>query len=450
MNLTIIITASYIPTHPSIQLIREVIESLRYTNCSDIPVLLAHDYNPHPHYATYLKNLEMYIADKPNFKIILRDSKGHLTGNVRHALTFVNTEFILLLQHDLPFIRQLPPLSKVIEDMKANPSLKHVRFNRLINTYNMYDKYWLFGKQVSSINFIYTRTPGWSDQNHLARTSYYKDLIMKECKDGTFMEAQLYWSIKDETSHEDYGTYLFGKLEEAPYTGDLDGRNTYLRNTILIFQNPNHLYSPIINGLSGEFNFIWVNPACFVISQFQTQLETVYACLIDLHYYADILKLISSKYYSKINFICSKEAEIHMYGSDSVKDVFSCSATTPELSLLLTKHTVKTIPHLVPLNDLSAWRTMIQAMIHKNKRVRVYTKGIFDSYDLEDVRRFEQIKRSYPLCSLVVGVVEDSPRSLGERIELVQSCKFVDEVCKTTSLPESDFFKTTYSIDIIL
>jgi len=451
MDLTVIITASYIPSHPSIQLMQEVIESLRYTTCtSETPVLLAHDYNPHPHYTTYLKNLEMYIADKPNFKIVLRDSKGHLTGNVRHAVTFVTTEFILLLQHDLPFLRQLPPLSKVIEDMKINPSLKHVRFNRLINTYNMYDKYWLFGKQVSSTNFKYTRTSGWSDQNHLARTSYYKDLILKECKDGAFMEAQLYWKIKDESTHETYGTYLFGELEEAPYTGDLDGRHTYLKNTIIIFQTSTIMYSPIVNGLSGEFHFIWVDPSCFVMSHFQTQLETSYACLTDLHYYADIFKLIPSRYHSKFNFICSKEAEIHKYGSDSVKDVFSCSATTPELSSLLTKYTVNTIPHLVPLNDITAWRTMIQSMIYKNKHIRIYTKGTFETYDLEDVRRFEQIKRSYPFCSLVVGVIKEGMKPYKDREEFIRSCKFVDEICKEVEPTESEFFLKKYNLDLCL
>jgi glucuronate isomerase len=172
--------------------------------------------------------------------------------------------------------------------------------------------------------------------------------------------------------------------------------------------------------------------------------------LTDLHYYADIFKLISSRYYSKINFICSKEAEIHKYGSDSVKDIFSCSAMTPELSSLLTKHTVNTIPHLVPLNDLTAWRTMIQAMIRKNKSVRIYTKGVFESYDLEDVRRFEQIKRSYPLCSLVVGVIKEGIRPYKDREELVRSCKFVDEICKEVEITESEFFLKKYNLDLCL
>ena len=92
---------------------------------------------------------------------------------------------------------------------------------------------------------------------------------------------------------------------------------------------------------------------------------------------------------------------------------------------------------------------MIQAMIRKNRQVRIYTKGIFETYDLEDVRRFEQIKRSYPLCSLVVGVIKEGIRPYKDREELVRSCKFVDEICKEVENTESEFFLKKYNLDII-
>jgi hypothetical protein len=49
MNLTVIITASHCPSHPSIFLIKDVLESLRFLNLDpNTPILLAHDYNNHP------------------------------------------------------------------------------------------------------------------------------------------------------------------------------------------------------------------------------------------------------------------------------------------------------------------------------------------------------------------------------------------------------------------
>jgi len=380
----------------------------------------------------------------------MRLTRGCLVGNVRHALTFVKTEFILLLQHDLPFTRTLPDLSKVMEDMKINPSLKHIRFNRLFNTYNMYDKYWLFGKQVASTNYTYTRTPGWSDNNHLALTSYYNNLIMKECKDGGFMEGDLYWKIKDEASHETYGTYLFGGLDEAPYTSHSDGRHTILSKEVLIFSKyaPTNPYKSMAEGLSGEFCFTWMNPTCFYKQQFLKKIQTVTICIVSLFYYSDIFQMVPAEFHSKIVFVCSDRSQVHMYGSDSVKDTFTCSAISEELQSLLAKYTVHTFIPLTPFDNLSAWRSLFQTVLNKNHTIRIYSKGVFDSYTITDVRRFQQIKRTYPRCILAVGVLEGEQYE--QRVELIQSCKYVDEICHRAPLVETDAFLKKYNIDITL
>jgi len=62
------------------------------------------------------------------------------------------------------------------------------------------------------------------DQNHLSPTSYYKDIILKECCDGTFMEAILHGKIIDENTHKKYGTYLFGPLNHKQIIHHSNGR----------------------------------------------------------------------------------------------------------------------------------------------------------------------------------------------------------------------------------
>ena len=59
-NLSVIITASYIQSHPSIELIKETIESLKFINKKDIDVLITHDYSNEKDYQTYLNKLEQY------------------------------------------------------------------------------------------------------------------------------------------------------------------------------------------------------------------------------------------------------------------------------------------------------------------------------------------------------------------------------------------------------
>jgi len=62
--------------------------------------------------------------------------------------------------------------------MKTNPELKHVRFNKRANLKQASDALNdLFGKQLVSTNYTYTRTPSWSDQNHICLSKYYRDII---------------------------------------------------------------------------------------------------------------------------------------------------------------------------------------------------------------------------------------------------------------------------------
>lgn len=229
---SIIISSSFIDSHPSISYIKYVIESLKYAKINkDTPIILAHDYSPYSKYEEYLKNLENYISNYKNIKIVVRDTHGHLTGNIRNAFKFINTEYVLIIQHDLPFIKEFE-IEKVIEDMKKNPELKHIRFNKRQTIKSGSDALNnLFGKQIKSKNYIYTRTPAWSDQNHLCRTDYYRDIILKECSDGKYMEQYLFNKSQTEAIHNKYGTYIFGKINESPYIFHIDGRkNIFTEN----------------------------------------------------------------------------------------------------------------------------------------------------------------------------------------------------------------------------
>ena len=224
---SIIITASFIPSHPSIDLIKTTIESLHYISMNkDTPIILAHDYSTNSKFIEYLTNLNEYISNKPAIKLVVRDSHGCLTGNIRNAFNYVTTEYVLLIQHDLPFIKSFE-IEKVIEDMRHTPELKHIRFNKRATIKIIVDALNdLFGKQITSQNYTYTRTPGWSDNNHLCHSDYYRNIILKECPDGSFMEHFVHGKSTTEETHAKYGTYIFGKLNESAYITHTDGRNT--------------------------------------------------------------------------------------------------------------------------------------------------------------------------------------------------------------------------------
>ena len=227
-DLSIIITASFIPSHPNIKIIKEVIESLSLINHpTNTKIILAHDYSNHPDYLKYLDNIEEYIKDNKYFKLVVRSNHGHLVGNIRNALQHVDSEFVLIIQHDLKFNKRPIEIMNIIKDMIENPELKHIRFNKRCNRKTNCDSFYnLFGLEIKGRYYTYTRTNAWSDNNHICPTSYYKNIIMKECSDGKPMEQFLLLKSKNEKAHSKYGTYLFGPVEDRAYIKHLDGKNS--------------------------------------------------------------------------------------------------------------------------------------------------------------------------------------------------------------------------------
>jgi len=448
MDLTILITASFIPSHPSIKIIKKTIESLTYLSLPpEIPVLLAHDFHTNTNYELYFKNLENFIKDKPTFKIIRRDTPGCLTGNVRTGIDHVKTKFVLILQHDLPFIRKVPDLSKILEDINAIPELKHIRFNRLKNKPNMCDQYWLFGKQQVSIHNTYTQTPGWSDNNHLCLTSYYKDLILKECPDGSFMEISLLGKIYDETSHKKYGTYLFGAYGEERYIGHLDGRFTIFEKDLVFLTSRKELYTPLFKLLESDYKIQVFDPKCFLMDTFVKSIHSCNVCIVDHIYYKDMYRMFNLDILKKFHFVCSDILELNYYGTEQLTDICSYSTTNADL--------LKYLPNpsfLTRIDNPNEWVACISHILQKTKKFRIYLQHDFDLFHVGHIQMLKQIKTIYPQSSLFVGIEtsEHDIYTLEERKEYLRMCKYVDEICEEENVKPTCSFLSYYNIDMIV
>ncbi len=232
-KLTVIITASFVRSHPSIRLVLGVLKSLDKININQCHIILAHDFSDNRRYEKYFERLLRYCSDHSltNVTIVRRDDNGKLVGNIRYAFPHVDTKWLLVLQHDFPFCSSFD-IEKVIEDMENNSQLKMVRFPKeavdlkptaVNKDWDLKNK--LFGKQLQCKNFTYTRTPSWSDNNHLCESKYYRDIVLVECRDGSFMEETLN-PLNTENTHSKYGTYIFGSLKDGPCIEHTDGYGT--------------------------------------------------------------------------------------------------------------------------------------------------------------------------------------------------------------------------------
>lgn len=244
-EITVIVSTSPVQSNPEIKMITSVIRSVseKLFNGLTFKLIIACDGIKELEtniikisYQEFIKNLKDYYQNDPLIQIIICPYHGHLTGNLRNACKYVDTEFILVLQHDLIFVQEIN-LSKVIQDMKIYPVMKHLRFNKRFNIKDGWDRTKKFAKDiiVSTTENTYISTEAWSDQNHLCRLSYYQEIILQEVPDGCFMESILNQTCKGH--HSKYGTYIYGNINFPNTILHLDGAET--RRSKIYQQNRN-------------------------------------------------------------------------------------------------------------------------------------------------------------------------------------------------------------------
>lgn len=142
---SVIITSSLIPTHPSIDMVNQTIQSLqvhlRGLNLSETPIFVTVDgLPPNSNNFDNWKRLKDYAANLreefdgngnsqyPNVRVLESDVHLHIAGSVRMAMDHVGTKYVYVLQHDLPFARGIDHVNAV-KSMEQHPTLiRCVRF----------------------------------------------------------------------------------------------------------------------------------------------------------------------------------------------------------------------------------------------------------------------------------------------------------------------------------
>jgi hypothetical protein len=245
-DITVLVSASYLDSHPEITFIKEVVESLTLTGIpEDTQIILSHDKikpgiegfeDKEKAYEEYFKNLQEYAANSKfkNIEILKAPEWGHLTRTLKYAVSQVKTKYMLVLQHDIHIRREIPVL-KMLDLMEKYEHIKHLRFNVRRNhpTFMWWDGYkggkTLFAEEeYDGVKLCVT--PAWSDQNHLATKEYYENIVFPDCTnpDGEliydFMENRLNGMCHH--NHSRYGTYIYGEYGAPRTSRHSDGRKS--------------------------------------------------------------------------------------------------------------------------------------------------------------------------------------------------------------------------------
>ena len=248
---TIIVTSSFIPSLPSTELIDETIESLHYLEglrLQSTPIIITIDgaYNkdrgPNAPRTKVLQEYKQklqqkYLArDVPhnNITILTSETNIKLVGNVQKAMDIVNTEFVYLVQHDMPFIAPINHTGLVATfHNHPDDQVRLVRFSPRKTLTRHRDHILgvceedeiMFHDVASNIHLSKTHT--WSDNNHFTRKSYYEEIFTTiDGWDNTrYMEEKMKVMGIDNCSY--WGTYLYGAIGDRPTILHRDGRRKY-------------------------------------------------------------------------------------------------------------------------------------------------------------------------------------------------------------------------------
>ncbi|MDA8580182.1 hypothetical protein N9K72_04355 [Pontimonas sp.] len=245
---TVVVTTNLIPSAPDTSVIAETLKSLEHlvTEVS-YRVLVVGDglktseklRGSTPRWNAYKKNLESLLLSRTNTSLYFRKNWGHISQTLLFALRHINTEYVLIVQHDLPFIRDLD-LDAIIAAMRREPKLKHVRFNLRSNfpdgqdggtTRNRgrveEDRQWFFQQHIGPLpdRLPFIRTLSWSDNNFICSAEYLSQTILGPIGASRVAPEWVFNSLGTEENHEVLGTYVFGAVGDPPAIRHTDGRH---------------------------------------------------------------------------------------------------------------------------------------------------------------------------------------------------------------------------------
>jgi len=237
-SINVVVLANPSESHPSTQIIEETIESVRnFTGLNKAHFILSHDGIPNSlvhlksQYEEYLSNLEIKFNRDPQVTILRAQKHLHLSGNISQALRIVKSKYVLLVQHDLPFIRKIE-IDHCLLALEKYPEIKHLRFNKEENFPYEFDcmppnrrkSYTQHNLELNKNSISVIKTLGWSDNNHLCNKDYYEKVVFQIVKNRKIAPEHALNKVSNVFTGRLLGNYIYGAVGDPAAIKHLDGR----------------------------------------------------------------------------------------------------------------------------------------------------------------------------------------------------------------------------------
>ena len=237
--LTVVVLAHPVKSHPDSTLMDKTLASLGFLNLDPgTRVVISHD---HPSrkldkkrkedFQAYLQALCVKLNSRKDYLITTTHKHSFLSGNIRHSLKFVETKYVLFVQHDLAFAAEVN-IHALLSAMENSSEVQHVRFNKRPN--NLKEGWDFYLKERRDFVQLQTwmtnfgelqllKTLAWSDQNHITSVSYYRDLVLPLCSNYKVYPEDMLNPFTCKKLFGLFGNYVYGGYDSQAYIQDLDG-----------------------------------------------------------------------------------------------------------------------------------------------------------------------------------------------------------------------------------
>ena len=238
-GITTIITTAPQPSIPSSRIIMETVKSLDAVPfLRDSSIIIGFDGNgvlrpgldskctsefSETAYNEYKENVKKAAtAALPHVTFVEMEERSCLTGLLYRCMRDVNTEFVNVMQQDLMIVKTFDA-RKIIDIMSRKSDMSLVRYS--LGTNRFHEDYAesvcggiLPSKSIIEDGVLFTVCSQWSDNNHIAKTKHYREVVWPGTKPLSFMEHDL-------VCYKESIWYI-GDIDDGFYVEHLDGRTS--------------------------------------------------------------------------------------------------------------------------------------------------------------------------------------------------------------------------------
>lgn len=180
-QLTILIPTSPIPSHPSTEILDETIANIRKYTDAKIIIMFdgVHESLKHRehNYQQYIRNVLAKTESYGDCKTFIYHDHDHQSRMTKDTLDAVTTPLIMFVEHDTSPIGDIP-FQEICDIVEKDPVINYVRFN-IFDRIPEEHSYLMVGEPFDYDGVRLQRTIQWSQRPHIAKTSWYRDLLVR-------------------------------------------------------------------------------------------------------------------------------------------------------------------------------------------------------------------------------------------------------------------------------